>query len=108
MTDAELETCSETELMGLARKQGLPLLRRGLEKHHLINIILGHVLPGPTDLSGTIESRRKLQIYIERNWGKLVGQLPGCNGRCETYPCSEERHAYCYGPNEEVVVRGSQ
>lgn len=108
MNDEELWTCSESELLGLARRQGLPLLRRGLPKDLLISIIKGDVEPPNDALSGTIESRRRLQIYITRNWGKLVGQLPGCDGKCTTYPCSEERHAYCYGPNEEVVIRGSQ
>jgi hypothetical protein len=108
MNDEVLWTCSETELLGLARRQGLPLLRRGIEKGDLVEIVSGRRQPNPDELSRTIESRRKLQVYISRNWGKLVGQLPGCDGRCTTYPCSEERHAYCYGPNEEIVVMGSQ
>lgn len=103
MADEILWQCSETELMGLARRQGLPLLRRSLPVADLVAIVSGERLPREDEISGTIHTRKALQIFINKNWGRVSSQLPGCNGQCTTYPCSEARHMACFAPNESVV-----
>jgi hypothetical protein len=104
MADEILWQCNESELVGMARKQGLPLLRRGLPQADLISIVSGMREPREDELAGTIHSRVSLQLFINQNWGRVSSQLPGCNGQCTTYPCSEGRHVACFYPNEKVVL----
>lgn len=99
MTDEILASCNETELLGLARSQGLGNLRRGIDRVTLVSIVSGEVVPGPEHVSQLQSTRRSLEIYIQENWGRVASQLPGCNGKCTTYPCSEGRHAKCYNPS---------
>lgn len=101
--DGLLNSCNETELLDMARRQGLGVLRRGIPFPELVAIIKGEVLPRPEYVSGTMHTRRILQEYVSKNIERIRSQLPGCNGQCTTYPCSEGRHALCFAPNETVV-----
>ena len=98
MDDRILEHCNETELLTLGRQQGLGGLRRGMDRGLLISIIRGESAVGAEHRSEFQQTRHALQIYIQENWGRVASQLPGCDGKCTTYPCSEGRHAKCYSP----------
>lgn len=100
MNDAVLDHCNETELLGLARGQGLGILRRGLDRRILISLVRGEMNPSPEHLSEIQKTRHSLELFIQQNWGKVSSQLPGCTGTCTTYPCSESRHAKCYKPGK--------
>lgn len=100
MNDAILEHCNETELLGLARSQGLGNLKRGLDRRTLIAIVRGEISPAPEHLSELQKTRHSLQVFIQSNWGRVASQLPGCNGQCTTFHCSEGRHAKCYNPGD--------
>src|SRR3954470_21072353 len=98
--DQILMWCNETELLGIAFRQGLGRLRRGMRKEELVAIVSGEVPVRPEHLSETTETRRRLQNFINKNWGQLRSQLPGCNGQCSSYPCTEGKHCLCLYPNK--------
>lgn len=104
MNDDLLWSCNETELLWLARKQGLGFLRRGLPKQELVSIVAGYVDPGPQHRSDTTDSRSMLENFIERNWGVLRSQLPQCTGKCQSFQCTEGKHALCFFPNAERML----
>jgi hypothetical protein len=104
MDDSVLETCNETELLSLAHAQGLGRLRHGLPKKVLIDIVRGEVDPAPEHLADTIYTRKLLEDFITQHWAKCRSQLPGCNGKCTSFPCSEGRHALCFMPNKETAA----
>ncbi len=98
--DEILLTCNETELLTMAQAQGLGRLRRGLPKEELVKIVSGGV-PREDQLADTRFSRKLLEDFLAKHWEQVKSQLPGCNGKCTTFPCSEGRHALCFGPNKE-------
>jgi len=101
--DQSLVLLNETELLQMARRQGLGVLRRGIPRNELLSIITGYYQVRPEHLAGTAYTRKKLQENIAINIERVRSQLPGCDGRCTTYPCSEGRHALCFMPNEALV-----
>jgi hypothetical protein len=101
--DGVLTLCNETELLGLARQQGLGRLKRGIPIAELIDIVRGAVAVQPAHHSETILTRKMLQDFINKNWGRLRSQLPGCDGQCETFPCTEGKHALCLFPNKALL-----
>ena len=105
MDDNILKYCNETELLYLARKQGLGLLRRGLPHETLLALVDGSLNVAPEHFSGTIESRKMLQDYILKNYSITRSQLPGCDGHCTTFNCSEGRHAACFAPNAARLIQ---
>lgn len=102
--DARLHDCNETELLLMAHAQGLGRLKRGLPRTLLLSFVRGEADPEPEDMSDTIHTRKILQKFIMDHWAKARSQLPGCDGCCTTYPCSEGRHALCYFPNKEQAA----
>lgn len=106
MGDEVLWTCNESELLALARQQGLPRLRFGLSKERLVSIVGGYADPIEDEVAATRHSRRKLQDFIwhPSRYGSVRSQLPGCDGRCTTWPCSEGRHLLCFAPNRLAVT----
>lgn len=103
MDDSILQACNETELLALARRQGLGILKRGLPRETLVGLVSGVLDMTPSYLSGTMETRKMLETYIFRNYSVTRSQLPGCNGKCPTFNCSEGRHAVCFSPNAAGV-----
>ena len=99
MDDSVLKNCNETELVSLARRQGLGILRRGLPHETLVGLVSGELAMKPEFLSGTTETRAMLETYIFKNYNITRSQLPGCTGKCSTYNCSDGRHAICFSPN---------
>lgn len=101
--DAILWYCNETELIEMARRMKTGRLRRGLDKGLLIAIVAGHIEPTREHLADTAYTRRELEKFIQANFQRVSSQLPGCDGHCTTYPCTEARHALCFLPNHDVV-----
>ncbi len=101
--DEVLWTCNETELLSIARQQGLGRLRRGIPQQELVDIIRGIVEVRPDHISVTMTTRQLLENFIQSNWGQLQSQLPGCDGRCTTFPCTEGKHALCLFPNKAYL-----
>lgn len=89
---------NETELLALARRQGLGILKRGLGREVLVGLVSGELGMKSEYVSGTSETRIMLEKYIFQNYAITRSQLPGCNGHCPTYNCSEGRHAMCFSP----------
>ena len=102
--DEILKSCTETELLQIARQSGIGILRRGIDRDELIQIVSGEIEATRDHYSATNTSRRKLEQFIEKNWKILASQLPGCNGKCTTYPCSDAQHSSCLLPNKDLVV----
>lgn len=112
-----LDQCNETELLWMAKDQGIGRLKKGLPKEYLIDIILGEIPPITADFSGTHITRNRLAIFIhnpaefppdginEGNWPRVMSQLPGCTGICTKFDCTEGRHALCILPNIDTVQR---
>lgn len=103
MDDAILQNCNESELLAVARRQGLGILRRGIPHDVLVGLVSGVLAMKPEFTSGTVETRVMLETYIFKNYSITRSQLPGCNGHCPTYPCSDGRHAVCFSPNAGEV-----
>lgn len=98
-----LPLCNETELLAMTRRQGLPRLKRGIPHEELVAIVTGELVVQPGHLSQTAVTRGILEDFITKNWGQLRSQLPGCNGKCRTYPCTEGKHALCLFPNKSLL-----
>jgi hypothetical protein len=101
--DDRLKQCNESELIEMARKQGIGRLRRGLPHEVLEQLVRGEYLPRTEHLAGTSQTRHRLQKIIWDNYSQTRSQLPGCTGKCTEYPCSEGRHAGCFGGVEDTV-----
>ena len=112
-----LSSCNETELLASAKRQGLGRLRRGMPREELISLIIGDIEIREVHLSASSNTRLMLAEFIHNpeefppspkyssNWGKIKSQLPGCNGVCHKFECTEGRHADCYSNNEYNVIR---
>ena len=95
-----LTLLNDTELRYLIRRQTGLVLKRSVTKERLIELMSGDEwqTPHPDEVSPSTETRRQLQVYIEKNWSGISSQLPckGENrGRCTIYPCPEGRHVDC-------------
>jgi hypothetical protein len=93
-----LELLNITELTYLIRRQTGLVVKRSVSKERLIQLLEYGGLPTAEEISPTTESRKRLQLYIEKNWTGIQSQLPckGENrGRCTIYPCPEGRHIDC-------------
>lgn len=97
----DLNALNNSELAHLIRRQTGLVVKRSVSRERLIQILEYGASYGPTpdEVSPTQETRRKLQVYIEKNWVGIQSQLPckGENkGRCTIYGCPEGRHVDCY------------
>lgn len=101
--DGLLFSCNETELLWMARRQGIGFLRRGLPKDLLVALVTGREVPKPEHLSTTSYTRKKLEMYIQTNIVQVRNLLPGCDGMCTRYECSDGRHGLCFYPSRGVV-----
>jgi len=120
---ADYSLLNETELAQLIRRHTGMVVSRSVGKSRMIDILEnnGSLFPGgdlpdpyggtfyqPSEISKTDESRKKLQLYIEKSWNGIQSQLPckGENrGRCTIFPCSEARHIDCLlaaGPHLKI------
>lgn len=102
--DETLFNLNESELHWLARRQGLPLLRRGMPREELIAIVAGAAPVEERHLAGTNFTREKLENFVQSNIDRLRGQLPGCTGFCRSYLCTEGKHMSCFLPTEPLFV----
>lgn len=100
MDSQTLMKLNESELLEIAKTMGLGRLRRGIPKHELVTMIDEGRSPRPEDVSRTEFTRQKLQNHIQPRLAIIRNQLPGCDGCCTTYPCSDGRHAICFMPNQ--------
>ena len=104
MDDTILQRCNKTELLCIARRQKLGSLSRGLTKELLVQIVSGEVPMRPEYLAATTYTRKRFQQYIAVNIERARSQLPGCDGCCTTYPCSDVRHGLCFIPKIDEVA----
>lgn len=102
--DPSLQNCNESELLWLARLQGLPPLRRGLPREELESIVAGVMPVEERHIAGTNYTRSRLEAFIQKKFELVRGQLPGCDGRCMSYPCTEAKHMSCFVPNEATIL----
>lgn len=100
-----LQFCNESELLWLAKRQGLGRLKRGIPTNDLIAIVNGELDVGQHHLASTNGTRKTLELFINHkdNFPRIMSQLPGCDGQCTKYECSEGKHLLCFMPNEEVL-----
>lgn len=114
-----LHTLNVTELAQLIRRQTGVIVARAVGRERMIELLENGGVPNPDpastsalvvegEVSKTDESRKRLQLYIEKNWTGIQSQLPckGENrGRCTIYPCPEGRHIDCLlaaGPHLKI------
>lgn len=102
--DTILQWCNESELLWLARLQGLPVLRRGLPRELLIAIVSGTTFVREEHLAGTSYTRERLEAFVQTNIERLRNQLPGCNGMCRSFLCTEGKHMSCFVPSEPLLL----
>ncbi len=93
-----LHSLNVTELAQLIRRHTGLVVKRSVPKERLIQLLEDGGVPTAEEVSPTSETRKRLQMYIEKNWMGIQSQLPckGENrGRCTIYPCPEGRHVDC-------------
>lgn len=93
-----LNLLNNTELAQLVRSQTGLVIARSVSRERLIEMLASGQPPRPEEVSATNESRKRLQLYVEKSWNGIQSQLPckGENrGRCTIYPCPEGRHVDC-------------
>lgn len=94
----QLHLLNVTELAFLIRRHTGLVVKRSVGKERLIQLLEDGGVPTAEEVSSTTDSRKRLQLYIEKNWMGIQSQLPckGENrGRCTIYPCPEGRHVDC-------------
>lgn len=95
----ELPTLNTTELLNIIRRQTGMIVKRSVEREWLLQIIEYGDPPAPHEVADTMETRRRLQVFVEKSWDWLNSQLP-CKGekrgKCTIYPCPDARHLDCY------------
>lgn len=94
-----LETLNFTELLEIIRHQLGVRLKRSVPKERLIQLIYEGGKPLEEELSGTGESRKKLELALAGKWSSVVSQLPckgATRGKCTVHPCTESRHLDCF------------
>ncbi len=114
-----LHLLNDTELAQLIRNQTGVIVARAIGRDRMIYLLETGGIPNPDpvsmsasgiegETSKTDDSRKRLQLYIEKNWNGIQSQLP-CKGehrgRCTIYPCSEGRHVDCLtaaGPHLKI------
>ena len=101
--DEKLLLCNDSELHWMARIQGLPVLRRDLPREELIAIVSGEAPVEERHLAETNRTRGRLENFIAASFDRVRGQLPGCDGKCRTFLCSEGKHMSCYLPSEPLL-----
>lgn len=96
---SEYTMCNATELIESIRRRTGVVVKRALPRERLIQILESGIVPPAEEWSDTMESRRHLQIFVEKNWDWISSQIP-CTGegrgKCTTYPCPEARHLDCF------------
>lgn len=93
-----LHLLNTTELAYLIRRQTGLVMKRSVTKERLIELQENGGMPLPEEISPTTDSRKRLQLYVEKNWNGIQSQLPckgADRGRCTIYPCPEGRHIDC-------------
>lgn len=106
-----LEHLNTSELLDIIRRDprarrdveapvyGCWRLRRSLPREVLIEIIQTGRYPEVEELAATVDSRKRLEDWIQQNFVLIESQLPctgSDRGKCTRYPCSEGRHLDCF------------
>lgn len=103
-----LESMNTTELIEIYRRRTGKIIKRSMPREQLVSLLEEEWQPSPEMLSGTMKTRRTLQLFNEKNWLWIQSQLPckGENkGHCTVYPCTEARHVDCWlSAYEHVAV----
>lgn len=103
----DLDELNDTELWELARQQMSAAWRRPVRlsrsapREYVVRAIESGEPPHPP--YELIESRVKLQQWIEKRWDMVNSQIPCVGpqrGKCAVYPCPEGRHLSCYAAAE--------
>ena len=92
---------NRTELLQLlaTEKYGYLRLKASVPIERLAHYVRTMEQPPPEEIALTSDSRRKLQMWIDKNRMQIESQLPcsGVNrGKCTIYPCSEGKHLDCF------------
>ncbi len=99
-----LEEMNITELSAIIRQRTGVIIKRSVPRERLAEIIVQGVVPPYEEWAETMETRKRLQVFIEKSWDWVNSQLP-CKGpdrgKCTIYPCPEGRHVDCYTSNRE-------
>lgn len=81
-----MDEINKSELVELAREDGLGNLSRGNPSASLLEALEGGDVPENCRLD---EQRETMQRHIKRNWRRIRTQLPTCNGTCTTFGCPD-------------------
>lgn len=94
----QLHSLNFTELAYIFRRQTGLVIKRSVPITRLIQLLEEGGLPLADEISPTTDSRKRLQLYIEKNWNAINSQLPckgNDRGHCTIYSCPEGRHIDC-------------
>jgi len=89
---------NDTELASRIRYQTGLVVKKSVPRERLVALAMYGTSPDPHEQAATNDTRKRLQLYIAKNWIGLQSQLP-CKGefrgQCTVYPCPEGRHVDC-------------
>lgn len=90
-----------------SEKYGFLRIRAAVPHERLAHLVRTQEQPNPEELSLVSDSRRRLQVWIDKNKIQIESQLPckGPNrGKCTIYPCSDGKHFDCLLAAEKYML----
>jgi hypothetical protein len=81
-----MDNINKSELIALARAEGMGNLSRRNSRETVLNSLEGEGDPEPCPLE---ENRETMERHIKRNWRRIRTQLPACDGTCTTFGCPD-------------------
>jgi hypothetical protein len=81
-----MDDINKSELIQVAREEGLGNLSRANSREALLDALEGGDIPQECRLE---EQRDTMERHIKRNWRRIRTQLPTCDGTCTTFGCPD-------------------
>lgn len=104
-----LEQLNQSELLQILKdsERGGHRLRKAVPADRLIHLIRTGEQPAQEEIALTTNTRKKLQVWVKRNWSAIGSQLP-CSGetrgKCTEHPCTDGKHLDCYIGAEDLMI----
>lgn len=104
-----LELLNQSELLQILKdpERGGHRLRKAVSADRLIHLIRTGEQPVQEEIALTTNTRKRLQVWVEKNWAAIGSQLP-CSGetrgKCTEHSCTDGRHLDCYLGAEDHLI----
>lgn len=103
----DFNTLNQSELLEIVRLSSGQRFKYSTPADYLVLFLQGQTPLNREYLSGTVETRARLERWILNEWNAVESQLPckGANrGHCTIYPCADGRHLDCWLRNKGKLL----